>query len=162
MKKCLLLIMAGILLATTSVFAETVEMKEAVPKMFTVNHAFYRNKATQYLGKSYDTVSQSLGTGNREGDSVKYSKYPHSTFYYNKDNICSLIVAPIKDCFDVKGNITLATFNEKLGVEPYIGKAFDFDWFEFNGLLFIIPKTKNDLKPTTIIQVQTVQKNELH
>ena len=161
MKKSLLLLIAGMLLTATSVYADniTVNMQETVPRMFTVNRAFYNNKVTQYLGKSYDTVSQSLGRGKRVGDSVKYSKYPHVTFYYNKSNICSLIVAPIKDCFNVnvKEDITLATFNENLGIEPHISKAFDFDWFEFDKLLYIIPKSKNDLKSNTLIQVQIIE-----
>lgn len=165
MKKCLLLTILSTLLSAGITFASegiTVSMQNTVPRVFSINHKFYKNNVTQYIGKSYDTVAQSLGTGKRNGDSVTYSKYPRVIFYYDKNNICSLIVAPIKDCFDVKGNFTLAIFNENLGVEPAIGKIFDFDWFEFNNLLYMIPKSKNDLKPNTIIQIQSSPKIELN
>lgn len=127
------------------------------------NRLYYSDSVVSLLGKSATDNNRLLGENKKNDSAVKYKKYPKATFYYDNENICRLISAPLNNLFDIKGssNISLMDIHEALNVEPYVGKSFNFDWFSYKGYLYILPKTENGLKPSTLVQVQVEQIIEL-
>lgn len=147
-----------VLIGMLFMFSGMVCAKEASIQPY-ANKLYYSDSVVSHLGKSAADNGSELGENTRKGIAAKYKKYPKATFYYDNENNCRLISAPLKDLFDIKGssNISLMDIHEALGVEPYVGKSFNFDWFSYKGYLYILPKTENGLKPTTLVQVQIEQ-----